>query len=357
MPETPDYPQPPDPLAGREEEFGVMPPPEMQDLPPVEPPSAGFIVQLFLVPALIVTVVIGVYLLFGKLASSEQDWRRQLSDVRHDNAHIRWRGALGLAQMLQAGATADGVPLSENRDVANELAQLMRDSLAHGSSSEDDYKQQEFLTRTLGLVDVPDVTMPVLLEAMAPSEDRDVRKNAIASVATTANRFHEQGKDFNSTEVVPAIVTASEDSDDVIRHLSTFTLGMFDSSAALDRLKVLLEHEDRLTRENAAIALARQGALEGLPVFESVLVEAAERMSDSPPTPILEGEMAIDVARFEGTVALQNTIKALSQLSGDLNEAQRTRIVELLTPIAERHADTSTRVEAKSLLNQLSNPA
>jgi hypothetical protein len=39
------------------------------DLPPVEPPTAGFIVQLFVLPAVIVAVVIVVWLLFGKLAA------------------------------------------------------------------------------------------------------------------------------------------------------------------------------------------------------------------------------------------------------------------------------------------------
>ena len=34
-----------------------------EDLPPVEPPSAGFILQLFLIPGLIVAVVFGVWCL------------------------------------------------------------------------------------------------------------------------------------------------------------------------------------------------------------------------------------------------------------------------------------------------------
>ena len=34
--------------------------------PPVEPPSAKFIVQLFVVPGLIVAVIVGAWLLFGK---------------------------------------------------------------------------------------------------------------------------------------------------------------------------------------------------------------------------------------------------------------------------------------------------
>ena len=45
-------------------------PPPLPDLPPVEPPSAGFVVQLFVIP-LVVVVVIIVWLLFGKLAGGD----------------------------------------------------------------------------------------------------------------------------------------------------------------------------------------------------------------------------------------------------------------------------------------------
>src|SRR6187200_1181568 len=62
-----------------------------EHLPPVEPPSAGFIVQLFLVPAIIVAAVIGLYLLFGKLAAGDTDWRQLVSDIKSDNPNVRWR--------------------------------------------------------------------------------------------------------------------------------------------------------------------------------------------------------------------------------------------------------------------------
>ena len=142
-------PQPPDPLAGRPE-FLDDPPPGGDELPPVEPPSAGFIVQLFVVPAIIVAMIVGVYLLFGRLASGEQDWRKQLTDIRSENPHVRWRGALGLSQMLNADATADGQRLAENRDVANEIASLLEQSIGKASVGEDDLKQQEFLVRDVG---------------------------------------------------------------------------------------------------------------------------------------------------------------------------------------------------------------
>ncbi len=363
------YPTPPDPLAGRESEFGDMPPDEQSpderlpddlgELPPVEPPSAGFIVQLFLVPALIVSVVIGVYLLFGQLASSEQDWRKQLTDIRSDNPHVRWRGALGLAQMLQADATADGVRLVENRDVATEMAGLLKDSLDRASASEDDFKQQEFLTRTLGLIDVSDITFPVLVSAMDAAEDREVRKNAIASLATAAYRLHEAGKSFEESEVVAGMIVATGDADSMIRHVATYSLGVFDTPAAEERLDVLLGHSDELTRMNAAVALARHGSLAGLPVFEGVLRScgspgsAAEISSSDTDTTSPADTTNAAAMQFEATLKVTNTIKALSALSGQLDTESKDRLVALLTPIAEDHADALLRVEAQQLLMQL----
>ena len=48
-------------------------PPPLADLPPVEAPSASFVVQFFVIPAVVVAVVIVVWLLFGKLAGGERD--------------------------------------------------------------------------------------------------------------------------------------------------------------------------------------------------------------------------------------------------------------------------------------------
>src|SRR4051794_41478983 len=68
------------------------PMPMLADLPPVEAPSAGFIVQLFVIPAVIVAVVIVVWLLFGKLAGGERDAMEYVRLLRSPNAH--WRAPL-----------------------------------------------------------------------------------------------------------------------------------------------------------------------------------------------------------------------------------------------------------------------
>ena len=97
------------------------------DLPPVQPPSAGFIVQLFLVPGLIVLVIVGVWVGVNRLASSEQDWRTLVADLQSPHEHLRWRGAFGLAQLLQADqrSLGSGPRLVANPEVAKELSQLL----------------------------------------------------------------------------------------------------------------------------------------------------------------------------------------------------------------------------------------
>lgn len=320
-------------------------PPDIEDLPPVEPPSAGFIVQLFVVPMVIVTVVVGIYVLFGKLASGQQDWRQQLTDLRSDNPHIRWRGAHGLAQMLQADTRVPGdqTRLAENREVAKELSDQLSGLLTRSSRNEEDLKHQEFLARTLGLLDVTDVVLPTLGKAAGPHQDREVRKNALASAATIADRFASSGRLLDDSLIIGEVITASDDADSLVRHTATFTLGLLPSPDAEMRLRVLVEHPDEKTRFNAAVGLARRHSLEGLPVFESVL----ESAPDWSPGVHSEEE------GLERTLMLTNTIRALSELRTTMTPSDRRRVADLLQPISRNHPTPRLRVDATTLLQQL----
>ena len=62
--------------------------PAPADLPPVEAPSAGFIVQLFVIPAIVVAVVIFVWLLFGKLAGGERDPTEYVRRLRRPSSRL-----------------------------------------------------------------------------------------------------------------------------------------------------------------------------------------------------------------------------------------------------------------------------
>src|SRR4051812_45234190 len=163
----------------------------MPDLPPVQPPSAGFIVQLFVIPALIVLAIVGVWALFGKIAASEEDWRELVEDIRNTNEHRRWRGAYGLAMLLERDQKlADqGQALSANPDIAHALVGLFEEGLKQHSKREDDLKQEAFLARTLGLLDSVPIVLPSLQHGMRADQDREVRKNSLASIAVIAGRL------------------------------------------------------------------------------------------------------------------------------------------------------------------------
>ncbi len=344
MPETPDdwTDASVDPLSPVQEQD----PATFDELPPVEPPSAGFIVQLFLVPLLIVGAVIGLYVLFGKLAAGQQDWRQQIIDFRSDNPHIRWRGALGLAQMLEADQQLqpDGTRLADNREVATELSRILDDLLIRSNPGEEDVKQQEFLARTLGQLNAADIILPTLGKATSVSHDREVRKNALASIATIAERATRgEQSTFDDRAIVGDVIVASNDGDSLVRHTATFALGLLPSDAARQRLESLTESEDPLCRVNAAVGLARSHSLKGLPVFEEVLmqVDPAAKIS------------ADDDSSLEQMLMVSNTIKALSELRTDLDPPARERFARLLEPIAEGHADSRIRVDAASVLGEL----
>src|SRR5690348_13895689 len=61
-------------------------------LPPVEPPSAGFIVQLFVIPAVIVAIIVVVWALFSWLAHTGSDPKAYVEAMKRDN-ESRWQAA------------------------------------------------------------------------------------------------------------------------------------------------------------------------------------------------------------------------------------------------------------------------
>ncbi len=313
------------------------------DLPPVHPPSGGFIVQLFLIPALIVLAVVGVWALFGKIASSGEDWRELVEDIRNTNEHRRWRGADGLARLLQNDQELgdNGAHLASNPEIARVLVGLFDDELRRHSQREDDLKQEAFLARTLGLLDSPQTVLPALEHGMKPQQDREVRKNSIASVAVIAGRAADRRHPVEDAALVEALITATFDSDTLIRDVSTFALGLLPTAASRGRLEVLVSDSDANTRANAAVGLARQKSTAGYPVFKDVLTAAKSSARDPASTPV------------ETLLAVKNTLHAVQVLAKDWNAAQRAELIALIEPISRNHAEPRIRTDANEALAAL----
>ena len=88
-------------------------------LPPVQPPSGRFIVQLFLVPGLIVAIAVLILLGFRYLVGGPRSTEYILRELDSTNADIRWRGAHDLAQVLKR---PESLQLASDPDFALELA-------------------------------------------------------------------------------------------------------------------------------------------------------------------------------------------------------------------------------------------
>lgn len=311
------------------------------DLPPVKPPSMVFIFQLFVVPALIVAAVVAVWVLFGKLASGEQDWESLVVEIGSPNPHIRYRAMTGLAQVLDTDRRlgADGKQLSQNSRIAQVLADELTKRLGSTTLSDESLKDAMFLTRALGSVDQVDLATPPLILAMSPERDVDIRKSAITSAALIAGRAWERKTPLDSPELSRAVIEFTLDSDPHLRRAGAFTLGLLETPDSLDRLKVLLEDQDWMTAVNAAVALSRRGSTAGFSVLKTVVSDkSTEKKASSPEDSASE------------LVILRNVLKAIGDLAGKWDADQQVELKSRISKLANTHPEARVRADANEAL-------
>ena len=137
-------------------EHPIDAPPELPDLPPVELPSASFVVQLFLIPAAVVVVVIAVWLLFGKLAGGERDAMEYVRRIRSSAGS--WRSAYELASLLQNDAK-----LGNDARLLGELTDLLDEELDQSA----DPRLAQYLAAALGTFQTLDAKLARTMEPRA----------------------------------------------------------------------------------------------------------------------------------------------------------------------------------------------
>lgn len=317
------------------------------DLPPVEPPSAGFIIQLFVVPAIIVLAVIAVWALFGRLAAGEADWRALAQDLESANPHVYKRAMFGLAQLLDNDRRLgeNGQHLAQNREIATALSKLLNKQLDGASQDDETVTFEVYLTRAIGLLDQADPTLPSLQRALDAKYDAEVRKGAVTSIALIASRALDVPPEIESTATT-AVVNLSHDSDPLLRRAAAFTLGLLpkraDSPAAAERvqrLSVMLTDADWMTAVNAAISLARWKSTAGFEVF----VKACETAVNPADVAAVQDDLTV----------LRNVLRAIGELGPHWDDAQRTALRKAVQHVIDTHADQRIKVDAQTALSAL----
>ena len=296
--------------------------------------------QLFVVPGLIVLAVVAVWAMFGHIAAGDQDWGNLVDELQSPNSHIRKRAMYGLAQVLDQDRRRgdQGQHLASNPRIATALSEQLTRELKTGSSTDESIGIQQYLTRALGLLDIPNVTLPALRLSLQSSRDIEIRKSGVASIAMIAGRAFEQGTPLDDAETVDALIELSTDTVPLMRQTAAFALGLFQSPKSDQQLHVLLDNGDWKTCVNAAIALSRQGNTDGLSVFKRAL------LTQRPTKP---------EEQVEYFLVLTNSLKAVVSLAPKMTDADKTEFRELLQPLVDKHAEVRVRIDAQNALLSL----
>jgi hypothetical protein len=230
-------------------------------LPPVEQPSARFIIQLFVVPALIVILIVALWLAFNWLVRSTERSPDQLILAMDQGPNVaRWQRAQELADMLQDKRSPK---FRQNHKAAAELARMLDRELGQAGAKEDDVEFRKYLARALGEFDVEDGT-DILLKAAKTNrgaDDEKVRDAAIQAIAVRAYNLSQMKppQQLSTPDLEPALLALAGDTDPVIRFQTAYALGHIGTPAAVKQLETMVDDPDAGTRYNAAVALAHRG--------------------------------------------------------------------------------------------------
>lgn len=339
-------------------------------LPPVTPPSAKFLIPLFVIPFCIVASIVLVWALFSWLAQQGGDPQVDIDALARDNA-FRWQAAHNLADALR---NPRHIALREDHEAAKKLAEILAAELEKPLPSEDAARQQDvnlrtYLCRALGEFLVPD-GIAVLLVAAAPTEgDADqqtyqlpVRLAALEALAVAlgnARDAHLSG-DWAKVpaQVEPTFITAAdfraEDSSaqllaTQVRMRGAYGLGIIGSPAALDRLERLLVDPSPDVRYNAAAGLARNGDLRAVPLLCDMLDPnvtegvATETLTEAQPfkramiyqTALLAAERLVELDTQGDLAPLPEALRKFTE-APDVPDDLRIKATELLKRLEPR---------------------
>jgi hypothetical protein len=316
-------------------------PATLPDLPKVEPPSAGFVIQLFVIPAVVVVVVIIVWLLFGKLAGGERDAMEYVRRLRSPAAN--WRNAFELASLIQHDPAIGSDPV-----LLGELSDLLSREL---DKPNEDAKLTQYVALTLGAFktleartesgQAVDPLVP-LARALDPKYETTIRIAAAASLAKQAARM--DGK-LDDAKAIKGLGEGAKTGEPEVRQMAVYALGFFGGPLATDLLRERLQSdEDRFVRYNAAVALARRGDQAALGTLREMLSTAdlnkvIALLGDT------EKQNKIESIELEALEALRTSVVAgKTELAASL----RPQITELT-----KSGLVSVRSQANELLQNL----
>ncbi len=285
-------------------------------LPPVSPPSPGFIMQLFVIPLIVVSIIVGVWLLVHWAVNRDMRPAELAKDIEVLN-HASWQQVLTLANQLRDDNTNQ---LRGDRELCQKLAAQLQRRVKEGGDRQELVWLRMYLCRALGEFNLPD-GLPALAAAAMPPEpkenttDLEVRRAALQAIIYLRDRLVQtsEWQDPQLLSVAIQAVQASPPEDTGIDELSdsphraasmqlrydrlhstaAVLLGLIPDDAAIEPLAELLSKDSVDVRYNAAFGLSRHGDLRCEPILVEML-DLDRTLVDEPDAAIKEGKITED---------------------------------------------------------------
>lgn len=351
MSQPPDSPSPADDQAGRNP-ADSQPQPVRDVLPPVQPPTAGFLLQLFLIPLVIVSIIVLVWLMFSWLVHMGSDPKQIVRDLQTLD-ESSWQKAYTLSNMLR---NPDHEELRDDAELAGEIAAVLGEELESADASEARIRLRVFLAKALGEFRVLS-GLPVLVRAAETereADERHVRLAAIESIAVLAvNAGEERVRD--EPGVMDALLAAAREQSEVdqtpedappsaaeVRSTAAFALGVIGGEAALDELATLLHDASPNARYNAATGLARHGDARAMPT----LIEMLQPNNDAG----LADELSDTQKSFKRGLVLTNGLNATAELLRHSPEADLAPLREAVEALSKADVPNAVQLRATETL-------
>jgi hypothetical protein len=322
-------------------------------LPPVEPPNAGFIIQLFVIPAVIVMLIVAVWLTVSWLVHRTRP--QDLIQGLEGSGVSRWQKASELADILRNERFAD---FKRDETASSSLAAILTREIGvaggDGSGMEgESVKLRFFLCRALGEFETVAGIDALVLAAQTNRDPAEqlVRRGAVQGLAMRAFHRREsmQEEELAGSPIEETLLRLASDEDGLIRSETAFALGRVGTSAALEKLVALVGDPYADTRYNAAVALAHHGNAVGVDVLAEMLEPLPLASAKEEPdraaqvlkrSTILKGAMkaALELKQRNTSANLTPVVKSLRELA----EADETTLEAALIPREGVSAATST---------------
>ena len=311
-------------------------------LPPVEPPSAAFLVQLFLVPGVIVAIIVCVWLAFHWLAHLGNDPQAYVRTLRRANEG-RWQAALNLANDLRG---PNGSGLKADVKLASELGSILDDEVGSGRTGEQSETLRLYLCRALGEFSVPEAA-PALVRRVNANDDEPTTQAAIEAIAVLATNLQKAGRSFeNRDDVVAAVLAATTSANSRVRDACGFTLGVLGGERSIDGLLRLVGDPSADVRSNAALGLARLGQPDAYDTLSEMLALEDVYLDEKTPDDKMQSE------RYKRALVVVNALRGITMLIDATNDGPPSGIIKKIEEL-QQDSVAEVRSSAKAVIKKI----